>query len=137
LGPGSVVQAFELKDQFGRVGSVNEDTKIILFSRDMEGGGVIKEALSGKDGEFLAQRQAVYVADISRMPGLIARFFAVPKMRKYSFPMLLDREGHVTAQLPDETDRATLITLKGLRIVSVQSFSDAEEISDRLGGGNS
>ena len=137
LEPGGAVQAFELEDQFGSVAGANEDTKIILFSRDMEGGDVIKEALSGRDGEFLAERHVVYVADISRMPGLIARFFAVPKMRQYSFPMLLDREGKVTGQWPDEVDRATFITLHGLRIVSVQFFGDPDEISSRLDGENS
>lgn len=136
-GPGGVVQVFELEDQFGIVAGATEETKIILFSRDMEGGGIITEALSGKDGEFLAERDVVYVADISRMPGLVARFFAVPQMRQYSFPLLLDREGKVTAQWPDEVDRGTLITLDGLRVVSVEFFGDPDEISARLDDGNS
>ena len=137
LGPGGEVQVFELEDQFGTVAGANEDTKLILFSRDMEGGGIITEALSGKDGKFLAEHDVVYVADISRMPGWIARFFAVPKMRQYSFPLLLDREGKVTARWPDEEDRGTLITLSGLRIVSVEFFGDPDEISARLDDGNS
>ena len=134
MGPGGVVQAFELKDQFGHVGGVDEDTKLILFSRDMEGGDLIRKSLEGRDGKFLAERHGVYVADISRMPGLIARLFAVPKMREYSFPMLLDREGEATAQWPDEADRATLMMLNGLEIVSVQYFDDPDEISARLEG---
>ncbi|MFP8875694.1 MAG: hypothetical protein VCB99_02025 [Myxococcota bacterium] len=129
---GDNVDGFELEDQFGKTHRVDESTGLILFSRDMDGGELLSAALEDKTAKFLADRQAVYVADISGMPGLVARLFALPKMRKRGYPMLLDREGEVTASLPDQEGSGTLIELDGLQIVHVESLSDADAISARL-----
>lgn len=129
---GETVESFQLEDQFGKLGRVDESTEIILFSRDMDGGDLLSTALEGKDAKFLADRNAVYVADINGMPGLVARLFALPKMRKRGYPMLLDREGEVTARLPDREGSGTLIELDELQVVRIDFFSSAEEIKARM-----
>ena len=129
---GDTVNAFQLEDQFGKSDRVDEATGLILFSRDMDGGEVLSAALEGKNAEYLADRQAVYVADISGMPGLVARLFALPKMRKRGYPMLLDRDGEVTARLPDQEGSGTLIELDKLQIVGINFLSNAAELSTRL-----
>ena len=129
---GDTIEAFELEDQFGNTDRVDKTTGLILFSRDMDGGEVLSAALEGKSAEFLADRQAVYVADISGMPGLVARLFALPKMRKRGYPMMLDRDGEATARLPDQEGSGTLIELDKLQIVGINFLSNAAELSTRL-----
>ena len=43
----------------------------------------------------------VYVADISGMPALVTRMFALPKMRELPFPIALVREDAHLAQVAD------------------------------------
>ena len=129
---GDSIDTFTLEDQFGASQRVDKNTALVLFSRDMEGGELLSLALKDKPPDYLPERRAVYVADISEMPSFVARLFALPKMRKRAYPMLLDREGKVTKKFPDQKDHGTLIELNELKITNVEFFGDAGEIEARL-----
>ena len=130
---GDRLTGFTLENQHDETGRVDASTKVILFSRDMDGGKLIKEALEDVPQEELDVRGAVYVSDISGMPRLVARLFAVPSIRKRPYAMLLDREGDVTARLPDTEGEATLIFLSELEIDRIEHASSAEAVRDALG----
>jgi hypothetical protein len=132
LGVGSRLAPFSLSDQHGVVHEVDASVKAILFSRDMDGGTLIRDALGERPPVYLASRGVVFVADISGMPRLIARIFALPSMRKRSYPMLLDRDGTTTADLPDEEGRATLILLDAMEIVEIVSMDSTEQVESQL-----
>lgn len=61
------------------------------------------------------------------MADLVTRSFALPKMRKRVYPMLLDREGRATKRISDEEKHGTLIELDKLRVVSIEFFGRAGE----------
>lgn len=130
---GDLVSQIQLQDQFENDISVSEDTQTLLFSRNMKGGDIIKEALEVLTAE---QKQAsdklVYVADISGMPSLIAKFVAIPQMKDLPFSMALDREGETTRLLPSEKDQATLIKLDRLKVMSVSTFDSSAELIKAL-----
>ncbi len=130
---GDVIDAIALEDQHGDPGAVDASTRVVLFSRDMDGGDLLKEALADVSADTLADRGAVYVSDISGMPAFVARMMAVPAMRRRPYDMLLDREGDVTARLPDTEGQATLIHLDGLRIDRIEHASDADGVLAGLG----
>ena len=129
---GDFMQSFALEDQFGDPQRVDENTTLVLFSRDMEGGELLSSALKNKPTGYLPERRVVYVADISRMPDLVARLFALPKMRKRVYPMLLDREGRATKRLPDQKNHGTLIKLDKLRVVNIEFLGRAGEIEANI-----
>ena len=120
LSAGDRILPFSLEDQHGVTHAVDESIRVILFSRDMKGGELLKEALSETSEGYLESHGAAYVADISGMPKLVARLFALPAMRKRPYPVLLDRIGDATQQLPDLEARATLIFCHELEIQRVE-----------------
>lgn len=130
---GDRIEVFALDDQHGTNHVVDNSVSMIVFSRDMDGGDLIKQALSNAPPDLLKEKRAVYIADISSMPGLIAKFFAIPSMRKRPYPMLLDRDGVVTARLPDVEGKATLIIFEDLRIERVLHLETVEEVRLELG----
>jgi hypothetical protein len=130
---GEQLTGFTLETQFGQPVAVDAKTRILLFSRDMEGGDLLKQALEDVPGETLEERGAVYVSDISGMPSLVAKLFAVPAMRRRPYEMLLDREGSTTSSLPDNPGQATLIHLDALRIERIEHASSVEAIRSSLG----
>ena len=79
---GDRIAAFTLEDQHGEAHTLSQDVTLLLFSRDMDGGNLIKAALSTAPAGFLTSRNALYLTDISRMPKLVAKMFALPSMRK-------------------------------------------------------
>jgi len=130
---GDLISLIQLQDQFENEITVSEGTQTLLFSRNMKGGDIIKEALEVLTEE---QKQAsdklVYVADISGMPSLIAKFVAIPQMKDLPFSMALDREGETTRLLPSEKDQATLIKLDRLKVMSVSTFDSSAELIKAL-----
>jgi hypothetical protein len=54
--------------------------------------------------------------------------FALPKMRKYNFKVVLDDNGAPTSTWPKEAGKATLLVLKNLEIISTQHESTSEAI---------
>ena len=132
-GVGDVIPKISLQDQHEKDGVVDVSTRILLFSRDMDGGKLLEEALADIDEGFLAGKKAVYVSDISGMPSLIARLFAIPSMRKRSYPMLLDRSGNATQRIPDVDERATVIFLKSLTVERIEHVDSANGVRALLG----
>ncbi len=136
LGPyevGETLAPFALEDQHGVTHRLDEEVALILFSRDMDGGDLLKQALEEAPEGFLESRRALYVADISRMPGLVARLFAIPSMRKRPYAMLLDRTGSTTERFPHFEGRATILTTRRNRLTAVQHLQTSDQVRAALG----
>ncbi len=130
---GERIPPLELDDQHGERHAVDESVKLVLFSRDMDGGDVLREAVGDQTAESLAALGAAYVADIHRMPGLVARFIAIPRMRDRPYPVLLDRDGSATARLPDAEGQATILELDRLTLRAVHHLATVEALRVQLG----
>jgi hypothetical protein len=135
LAVGDPMPVLALEDQHGRAGSIGEGVRVVVVSRDMEAGDVVKKALAGRDQAFLDANGAVYVADISGMPALVTRLFALPRMRERPYRMLLDRDGDATKDIPAVPGRPTVLTLEAGKVVRVSQPGDpgalAAEIAPR------
>lgn len=128
---GDAVKAISLLDQHDKAINVTDETQVLLFSRSMKGGDIIKETLQPLSGTQFPNH-LVYVADISGMPSLIAKFVAVPQMKELPFSIGLDREGEVSKMLPDTKDMATMILLKQRNILDIAYFDSNEALNQAL-----
>jgi hypothetical protein len=132
LGPGVTAPAYILADQHDAPGAVSATTRALLFSHDMGGGTVVKEAFATTDQAWLDARGITYVADISGMPALVTRLMALPNMRKRTYRMLLDREGAVTRDVPRQAKQVTLLTLEEGVVQAVEFFAAGDPLRTRL-----
>lgn len=134
LAVGSMVAPTSIEDQYGVEHALDASVRVVLFSRDMGGGAIIREVLAA-DPTILDRANAVYLADISGMPTLIANTMAIPKMRKRSYATLLDRTGETTAAFPAEEGKATVLVLEALEVSSIRLVGSADELRAALGEG--
>ena len=81
LEKGERLLPWTLLDQFDKAYTLDQQARILLVARNMTGAKLLKAALEDKPKGFLEARQAVFVADVSRMPAVISALFAVPAMR--------------------------------------------------------
>lgn len=115
---------FELADQHGEAGRVDESVRLLLFTADMDAGDLVKAALEADPAlQDLAAHGAVWVSDIHRMPAVITRLFALPSMRRRPYRMLLDRDPGPSVRIPREEGKVSLLVLDGLTLQSV-AFAD-------------
>lgn len=95
-----------LKDQFDQPYTLNAKTQLILLAQNMDQAKLVNQALANKPKEYLETKNAVFVADVSRMPKMVSKMFALPAMRKYNYRVLLDRDGSIAKQYNQSTDTA-------------------------------
>ena len=132
LALGSSLPPRTLPDQHGTPHAIDESVRLVHFTRAMQGGGVVKEALQTDGRGFLERQHALYVSDVSRMPGFIRAAIAKPRLRGRGYPILLDEEGTATADLPAAEGKATLLFLEKLRVTRVEQVGSVEELSRAL-----
>lgn len=126
---GDRLSGFSLADQHGAAGRIDEATTLLLFSRDMKANKLAKQAFLPRPGSYLPTAHAAYAIDVSGMPRFVTNTFAIPKMQKYGYPILLDREGNVTASLPSQKGMVTLIHLDALKVTGVEYASSADALT--------
>lgn len=118
-----------LVDQFDQASSLPSEDFQILFCSDMESYQLLRENLpADTDGEKLNHKKIILVADISAMPSLIAKMFALPKMRKLKYPIRLDREGEITKGWPREKSRVTVLTVQKGKITAARILATAADL---------
>jgi hypothetical protein len=137
LAAGDRLAPFELADQHGAPGKVDESVRLLLFAADMDAGDLVNQALEADPAlTDLGARGAVFVSDIHRMPALVTRLFALPSMRRRPYRMLLDRGPGPTLRLPREEGKVSILVLDGLRIRSVAFAATPEAVAEALRGPN-
>ncbi|MFQ6372461.1 hypothetical protein [Shewanella sp. YIC-542] len=129
---GDTLQPLALQDQFEEKQTLDGNNRLLIFTRSMAGGKIAREALDGVNAQMMQHMGLLYVADISGMPSLIAKFVAIPKMKDFGFPVVLDREGEPTKSLPVADDAAALINLEQLKITQIRYFDNADSLKQAL-----
>ena len=132
LEPGERLAPWTLLDQHDAPYTLNDQARVLLVARDMDGAKLVNAALEGKAKGYLEQRQTVFLADISRMPRVIASLFALPKMRDYSYRILLDRDARIAPRYPADEGEVLWLQLKDGRLVQQQTFTSAELLRQAL-----
>ena len=137
--PGERLATWTLLDQFDAPYTLNDETQILLVARDMDGAKLVNAALEGTPKGYLDERQAVFLADISRMPRVIATLFALPKMRDYNYRILLERDARIAPRYPAGEGEVLWLQLEDGKLVQQQTFTSAEPLRQALeqqGGAN-
>lgn len=117
-----------LEDQHGERHTIPTDTRTVIFASDMDASKVVHALLEQRDPDWLPRHHAVFIADIHRMPGIITRLFALPKMRRHKYRMLLIRDETTGARFPRKPDELTVLTLDQLRPIAVTYLSSVEAL---------
>lgn len=114
----------ELENQFGEKITVTEDASFIIFAADRKASDLLREAFEGVQQPYLDEHRIYLLADISAMPSVITKMFALPKLRTRPYSLLLDYEGELSKVLPHQEARVTVISLdKG--VVQTPAFAES------------
>jgi hypothetical protein len=129
---GQAMASFKAKDQHEQDFTLNiKETKFLLVSHDMETGKRANAVLTEVGKESMEKQKAVYLANIFGMPG-IGRFFALPKMRKYSHRIILGDDAALIALFPVEQGKVTVLALNDGKISSIKYWNPGTDALDQF-----
>lgn len=133
VGPGGPLPSLALADQHGHTITVDATTRIVLFAPDKAAGDVVRDALRTQPAGVLERLNAVYVADISAMPAMITRLFALPKLRELPYSVGLGYDAEPLSGLPHQAGMATVLRAQDGKVVSVSYAADAGALRKSIG----
>lgn len=134
LRPGQLIPDIRLTDQHDVEGRLDATIRLVLVTRDMDAGNLVKDALAERGGPTLEAGHAVYISDISRMPGVITKLFALPAMRKRDYRILLDRDGKATADVPSKEGKVTALRIADGVITQIDYVTTVQGLRTLLTG---
>ena len=124
----SVLPKIELPDQHGEPRAIDETVRVVVFTRDMTAGDMVKRAVEKAGAEPFSANGAVYVVDLAGMPSVIRSLFAMPALRRRPYALLVDEEGAKTADFPSAEGRPTVLVLDKLKVVRASNPSSVDEL---------
>jgi hypothetical protein len=130
---GDSLPKIEFLDQNDQAHQLNDKIQLLLFAHSKQTGSLMTDILEDAGPDHLQNHNAVYIADISRMPSLVTRFFVMPKMRKIDSPIFLVRNPEQAVWLPKEEDKVTLVKLTAGKITQISFSADEESLRSILG----
>jgi hypothetical protein len=125
---GDPLPPLALKDQHAKSVAVAADTRLIFFAAEMSSSKLVSKALEALPPTALRDGKAVYIADISSMPGAISTWIAIPKMQKLPYAVAVVTDASETSALPRRPDAVTVLKTEAGRITAVHFASTSEEL---------
>ncbi|WP_460144569.1 FAD/FMN-containing dehydrogenase [Pseudomonas sp. S2_A02] len=129
---GERLAPWTLLDQFDQAFTLDNQTQTLLVARSMDAAKLVGAALQDQPKGYLEARHTVFVADIQRMPRLIAKMFAIPAMRDYSYRVMLDRDSRVAPRYPGSVDKVLWLQLKDGQLVGQHEYASAAQLREAL-----
>ncbi|AJZ92847.1 FAD/FMN-containing dehydrogenase [Pseudomonas simiae] len=129
---GERLAPWTLLDQFDQAYTLDNQAQVLLVARGMDAAKQVDAALQGQPKGYLEARHAVFVADIQRMPRLIAKLFAVPAMQSYNYRVMLDRDARIAPRYPGPVDKVLWLQLDNGKLVAEHAYSSAVELRQAL-----
>ncbi len=122
---GDKIGSFSMLNQHDHKVTIDDNVTKILVSAQKDTSADINDYLNKKSKMFLKNKHAVFIANISGMPSIITKMFALPKMRKYNHDVLLvyDSEDN---RFIFKDDMSTLYTLENGVIKDISYFTKAD-----------
>jgi len=129
---GERVAPWTLLDQFDQAYTLDDQAQILLVARGMDAAKLVDAALQGQPKGYLEARHGVFVADIQRMPRLVAKLFAVPAMQSYSYRVMLDRDARIAPRYPAPVDKVLWLQLDNGKLTARHEYGSAAELREAL-----
>lgn len=125
---GQSVAPLELEDQHGNHTTLTAMPKTLIMAYEKGTGATVNEYLNAQDKGYLKKYNAAFVADISQMPGLVTKLFALPKMRKYVHTVLLIQDEQQGLQFPSKEEKITVMKFQDNILAQVTFITTTDEL---------
>ncbi len=107
-------------------------TKLVIVSFEKDTGALVNDYLDTKKSSYIVDHNAVFIADINRMPSIITTMFALPKMQKYKHPIYLHYEDQFENFVPHKEGKLTILRIKDEKVDSIDYILTLNELKSAI-----
>ncbi len=132
LSVGDTLPAINLKDQHEQAFVVPADVQVILFAAEKGTSELMSKTLETLPASILKDKKAIYIADISGMPGFITKMVALPRMQKLPYSIALVRDAKDAEYLPRQSAKVTVIKVEQGKVIALEYVNEASQIQELL-----
>ncbi|MDD5372975.1 MAG: hypothetical protein PHO62_06075 [Sulfurimonas sp.] len=111
---------------------IPKDVKLVIVSSQKATGALVNEYLDSQSPDYLQKNRAVFIADINKMPTIVTKMFALPKLRKYKHPIYISNDERFEEVVPSKDDRVTLLYVENSIIKNISYISTKEELKKAI-----
>ena len=129
---GSILPPLELKTQYGKSVKIGKDVKTLLFAVEKAPSALINDFILKQEADYLTKNKAYFVADISGMPLLITKMFAIPKMKKRPYDILLAKKSAKVAFIPRKKEFVTVVKVAAGKVTAIMFLNKVEQLAGTL-----
>jgi len=122
---GDNLPAITLLDQFDKEFKVEGKDRLIIMAFEKDISIAVSNYLKTLPASFLTTHHAKYISDISSMPSFITSMFALPKMKKFPFSVLLINDDF-GQQFNHLEGKITVYKIKNHKILSIRFVTPKE-----------
>ena len=134
LAVGDALPQLQFENQHGKVEAFpGAGARVVLFAIEKAPSDEVNTFLTNLGAEAMQKDGIVFLADISGMPGFVTQTFALPKMRKRPYSILLAKNAEQAAFMPHEKDAVTVMQINQGKITHIAFARDATAIKAAVG----
>ncbi|MEN8147106.1 MAG: hypothetical protein ABFR02_05770 [Campylobacterota bacterium] len=126
---GQPIKPLSLNDQFDVEHNITSTTKKVIFTFKKASSHIVKDYLATQKADYLKERDALYVADVSAMPAIIS-FFVLPMLTSNDFPILVieDEEQAEVYKNEAQVEAVMLVILEDKVVVDIKYINSEEDL---------
>jgi len=129
---GQALPSLNLKDQHDKPWQIAPSTRLVMFAAGRKASNLSQAVLQALPEDQLTRKNAVYLADMSKMPAFITRTFALPTLREFPYVMGVSLDEATLAAWPRQPDAVTLIELDQSLVKSIRFVATEAELRAAL-----
>ena len=131
---GKELKQFTLNDQFDHPHTLGKDTKKVIFVFTKAMGHMVKGYLNNKPLSYLKDRNTLFVADVSPMPSIIRKVFAIPDLQEHKYPVLLilDENFSQSYQNAEHKEKIMIVTLDHFKVEKVEFVATEDDFKKAM-----
>lgn len=130
---GQPIKPLRLNDQFDKEHTITNATKKVVFTFKKASSHIVKDYLATQKADYLEERGAIYVADVSAMPAIIS-FFVLPTLTSNDFPILVIEDEELAKEYvnKEHIEEVMVVVLEDSVVVDIKYINSEEALIKEL-----
>jgi len=128
------LSSLKLNDQNGNPHAITADTKKVIFAFSKDVGHTCNDFFATKPDSYLADNNAMFIADVSSAPSIIRSMFIMPGLKDFKHTVLvLDDENTANSyKAKQNVEKIIIVSVNNNTITAIKNVSSTDELMQEI-----